>query len=272
MRSIRVAVAALALTTGAVLPAVTVVAQAPASAAACGGLLQPACPTPTPTPTPIPTPPPTSNHTVGSCHALTWTEFMARSDADRSVSCARRHTSLTVRVSRVKDGTRRSDATSIARQVDRGCYNAMADRVGGWSTYLRSFYWLTVYVPTKRQWSHGARWVRCDMVLGDSRKQLQQLPTNSELADSALGFREEWCRMGRSADYRSTPCSRPHQFMAEYTIRMGRWRGTKAAKNFAIHACLKRVGTLTPFFYDYPHTKRWFSFGARYVICLPKVN
>jgi len=239
----------------------------PAQAATCGGLLQPPCPSPSPSPSPspTPTPDPLGTPTVGSCHDLTLTEFNGRTDNNPAVACSSHHTTLTVRVAQVRQGTSRTDRSSIDHQVAHGCWSAIADRVGGGGLAVRTLYGLSLYIPTKTQWAKGARWVRCDLYLYAGNGRIQPLPSNASIGDGTPMDRETKCATSKFYD---TPCSHRHQYRATVAIRMGEWNGTKAARSFALHACRKRYPR-GGFLYNYPRTKAVFTEGYNYAVCMP---
>lgn len=245
----------------------------PAQAATCGGLLQPPCPAPTPTPTPTPAPPPPyPTPSTGSCHALTAAELGLRSDSDRPVPCGSRHQSLTVRVLPLRQGTHRSDWADILHQTLRSCWRATAGRVGGWPALVGSWYGNVEFLPTKHQWSRGARWVRCDLILTGGRRTLQALPSNRNLS-LPMSERELWCRQGKSNDYRSVPCSRRHQFHVGYRVYLNRWTSKDAVARYVRRKCLERyVSDDVSFFSDYPSTRRWFRWGDTWGVCLPQTT
>lgn len=203
---------------------------------------------------------------VGSCHAVTMAEFSAASDPDPAVSCSATHQSLTVKAFALPSGVGRTDQQRITDLAGKQCYPAVAARVGGWPTMVRSLYDLLLFVPTQSQWDAGARWVRCDLFLW-AAKGIQALPASGAVGGS-LSARETRCNAGKSASYAPVPCSRPHQFHAKVAIRMPSWNGASAARTFAQRACVKRYPH-TGFLASSPPSKKAFDWGFRYAVCAP---
>lgn len=210
---------------------------------------------------------PSSTPTEGSCHQLTYQQAAAYSDPQAPVSCDGPHTTITVKVAIVRADTVRTDTADIARQIDARCWPAAAAAVGGWRNYMRSAYRWYLFVPTEAEWSAGARWVRCDLVLPGANKTIQQLPATSGLSDG-LAARETECEQGKTTGYRHVPCTSPHQFRATATIAMTTWTGVSAGETFANRVCARKYPHLAHRSY-FAGSRRLYNWGARYVVCLP---
>lgn len=108
---------------------------------------------------------------VGSCHLLTQKQAGAPADGRTPVSCASKHTTVTIAVKRLTGPVDWRNTNALYRKIQRKCRNAVETTLGR-SDLLRSqtaydWFW---FMPTRGRRTRGAKWLRCDLGLdGGSR-------------------------------------------------------------------------------------------------------
>lgn len=122
---------------------------------------------------------------VGACHSYSWSAALALSNSSPRVSCFGRHDALTVAVGKLPatmsygafTSNNGQPSTSVSNTIARTCVPGWINQLG--STRLvagRSMFTAVSFAPTKTQWSSGARWFRCDIVLEKTQSSLAPLP------------------------------------------------------------------------------------------------
>jgi len=212
---------------------------------------------------------------VGSCHNLTYDEYLASSEPDPAVECSARHTSFTVRVKQFDAPPDWSKWSEIVRSEYVPCLKDLLAITGGSSARLQmTSYGLTFYRPTKAQRDAGATWVRCDAVLRGGIESLAPVPENVLLDGTppASGIRK--CRLGKAKDYAVTVCTRTHQYIATVTVRMrgDNYPGEEAAQRFAHRKCIDKLGNRDPFVYEWVPNRYYWRAGLRNAVCLSKTS
>ncbi|NYJ03024.1 hypothetical protein HNR19_003722 [Nocardioides thalensis] len=211
---------------------------------------------------------------VGSCHATTYGEAMAKSDPDPAVPCSDAHTGLTFKV--VDLGTSPDwDDDALPRIVTNRCSDAWHEVLGDNPKVItRSAYTFFWFMPTKAQRDAGATWASCDASLWGGKNRLAPLPAGEDISLGSLPLpaRVAKCRGGKRADYAYTVCSRQHSFKATISVRYPHktYPGRRAAERFAKRACAKRV--TTAYFAEDVWSKRAWQAGYRHAVCLPEVR
>lgn len=211
---------------------------------------------------------------VGSCHALTYNEYLAAIEPDPAVACSERHTSVTVMVREFSTPPDWTDFGQIVRRMFVPCLKSLVRVTGGFGSLVQlSPYGLTFYKPTKAQRDAGAAWVRCDAVLHGGPGSLAPVPEDLTL-HWPTGLHVRKCRLGKRADFALTVCSRRHKYIAMWTVRMrgDTYPGERVAKRFARRECFERVGDPAggdPFVYEWVSSRALWRAGLRYAVCLP---
>lgn len=118
---------------------------------------------------------------LGSCHRLTVAIIKTSSDDAPSVSCKGPHTSVTIAVGRylASQVTQRNASNgTLARAALAGCTADWMRTVGGDDSVRHTtIVSLAYFLPNRDQLSGGARWYRCDLVIGgQDGVPLQELP------------------------------------------------------------------------------------------------
>lgn len=211
---------------------------------------------------------------VGSCHATTLDEGMAKSDPDAPVPCTDKHTMLTFKVIDLGSSPDWSDMDALGRIVSNRCWPAWIDALGGNPKVIdRSVYTYFWFIPTKAQREAGATWANCDAALWGGRD-LAPLPGKGDITLGGLPLpaKVAKCRTGKPHDYVFTVCSRPHAFKATLSVKYPHktYPGRRVAARWAQRACEKRVSGA--YFYEAVHSKVVWKSGFRHAVCLTETN
>ena len=148
---------------------------------------------------------------VGQCNDMSAEELAAPSDVEAAVDCAGPHTSMTIAVVQMP-----ADLTYESRGLERfaleSCFPAQRKVLGTKMLGMRlTAYNLGYFGPTPEQQAAGARWLRCDLVLGDASAP-QPLPAKLEVGKTRKFPSEKaWKRIGTQR-CRNAVTSRVYRF------------------------------------------------------------
>ena len=141
---------------------------------------------------------------VGQCHDMSPDELAAASYDDATVDCATTHTATTIAVAELPEGLDLASGRLELFALET-CFAAQRTALGTTARGVRlTAYDLGWFVPTAEQQAAGARWVRCDLVLGDARE-LRPLPTDVRIGKA--GPTRPW-RGASPAGPRASPPAR----------------------------------------------------------------
>jgi hypothetical protein len=169
---------------------------------------------------------------VGQCSDLSAEELAAASHVEAPVDCAGVHTSVTIAVVPMPD-----ELTYESRGLERfaleSCFPAQREVLGTSTTGMRlTAYNVGYFGPTPEQQALGARWLRCDLVLGDASAP-QPLPARLEVGKRAAASVSR-CLAGR--DFHLTVCSSTHTYRATAALKV-------KARKFPSEKAWQRLGT-----------------------------
>jgi hypothetical protein len=159
---------------------------------------------------------------VGSCRVLTASDIQPASNNTPTVSCAKPHTSVVIAVgsfppSEITNASVRSG--KLGDDALRRCTAAWKRTVGGDVTAQHiSIVGLAYYLPDQAQLSKGARWYRCDAVIGGSDgMRLRPIPESGVqgMLDGTVSNHLLACRTAPEFDSgQEVPCSHSHVLRA----------------------------------------------------------
>lgn len=194
----------------------------------------PAYATPAPAPAPSATADPMLGApAVGECFDLSSEELAAPVYTEAPVDCSVEHTSSVIAVTLLPDGLSYT-GKGLERFALESCLPAQRKAIGTSLVRMRlTAYHLGYFGPTPEQQAAGARWLRCDLVLG-SLSDLQALPARLDVGPHPFGDRVSRCLAGR--DFHLTVCSARHTYRATGAIKV-------TAKRFPSEAARTRIGT-----------------------------
>jgi hypothetical protein len=170
---------------------------------------------------------------VGQCFDMDAAELAAPSYVETAVDCAAPHSSTTIAVVTIPD-----DLTYGSRGLERfaleSCIPVQRRVLGTKLLGMRlTAYGLAYFGPTPEQQAAGARWLRCDLVLGDPIAP-QPLPADVRVGRRPFPKAVSRCLAGR--DFHLVVCASPHTYRATAALAI-------AGKRFPTEKAWKRIGT-----------------------------
>jgi hypothetical protein len=212
---------------------------------------------------------------VGSCHDLTYDEYLAWTEPDAEVDCSARHTSVTIKVKEFSTPPNWNEWPRIVVRMYVPCLESLVAATGGRSAQVQmTAYGLTFYKPTKAQRDAGAAWVRCDAVLHGGTEALAPVPADIQLEGDRPPLNVRKCRLSERADFALTVCSRRHVYISTWTFRMrgDDYPGERVARRFAYRKCENKLGSDTRWNYEWVASKLNWRAGLRSAVCSPYVG
>jgi len=205
---------------------------------------------------------------VGECRAMSWDEYMGKSNNEAPIDCSQPHTSRVTDVVRLPKGvTWGASIDRLTNIATRLCHPSEMEALGGsYSSRAMTAYSGAWFMPTKAQRDRGARWIRCDLVLLAGTR-LATLPTDSV---PALGAQPHPARIAACAKARTfarTICSTRHAWRATgtFTIRQKAYPTDREFRRAAIRRCASRTNTDTIFWQH--RSKVVWRLGDHVVVC-----
>lgn len=164
--------------------------------------------------------------TVGACRDLTGADLALPTNASRTVPCTEDHTAVTIEAEELPEDLADLDVDDpqIVQWVGRTCTTAFERYLGAEeSTAMRTILDWVWFRPSDAAWDDGARWYRCDLTGGAPGARPLALPADAEGLLAGVP-QDRWmaCARGdRVDDAPRVPCTRPHDWRAVTTIKLG---------------------------------------------------
>ena len=207
--------------------------------------------------------------TVGQCFDMDVAELAADSYVEAPVDCAGVHTARTIVVAQLPDDLAYGSLGQLTRFALETCLPAQRKVLGTSMLGMRmSAYSFGYFMPTPEQQAAGARWLRCDLVLGGAS--LEPLP--SRLALGRLPYEKSVSRCLTGRDFRLTVCSSRHAFRATAAMKVkaSRFPSGKAWQRIGTQRCRSAV-TSRSYRFGWPSKAAWKA-GDRALICYSKTR
>ncbi len=207
--------------------------------------------------------------TVGQCFDMSYEELAAPSYTEAPVDCAAAHTSVVIAVAQLPHGLA-YDSGALPRFALETCFPAQRKALGTSLLGMRlTAYTVGYFAPTAEQQAAGARWLRCDLVLGDPTR-LEPLP--GRLHVGTYPFRRSVSRCLAGRDFHLTVCSRSHTFRATAAIRIDakRYPGERAWQRIGTRRCRTAVASRS-YRFGWPSKVAWKA-GDRALICYTRTR
>ena len=209
---------------------------------------------------------------VGECRTLTFDEYLRNSNNKSPIDCSQAHSSRVIATGHLPKGVGwGAPLRRLNRIAVRICDPAWKRTLGRtYSSRAMTSYTWAWFIPTKAQRSHGARWIRCDLVLIAGRR-LDRLPTDAE---PALGAQPHPKRIRACLTRTShTTCVHRHIYRATgtFVIRQKAYPSLRQFRRAAQRRCPSRVFSRA-FAWD-PHgsADRW-RLGDHVVVCFSRTR
>ena len=209
---------------------------------------------------------------VGDCRQMSWQEITQASDPPATVDCSTPHSARTIAVPSLPQDVGYTDQARLERIATRACTPAEEHALGRTRLVQRqtAYQWVW-FVPTTSEWDHGARWLRCDLVLLGGQAVLT-LPTDRvpALPSGRLPRSVARCLVGRDAI--TTVCARKHQWRAVggFVLDQKRYPTNARAVRRIERRCAGIVGAAT-FSWTYASKAVW-AMGRHEVVCYRKTR
>ena len=206
---------------------------------------------------------------VGQCFDMDSTELASAAYTEAPVDCASTHTSTTIAVAVLPEGLA-YESRALARFALETCVPVQRKVLGTSIRGLRlTAYTLGYFGPTPEQQAAGARWLRCDLVLG-SPDDLQPLPAKLDVGSYPFKKSVSRCLTGR--DFHVTVCSAKHTYRATaaITIKADRFPSEKAWKRIGTQRCRTAVTSRT-YRFGWPSKVAWKA-GDHTLLCYSKTR
>ncbi|MEQ6899907.1 septum formation family protein [Nocardioides sp. YIM 152588] len=159
---------------------------------------------------------------VGTCHDYGKKVYFAVSDTKPAVKCKEDHTAYTSAVVYLPDDmewhqpTEEKYVAKFIRKVQPACDTANRKALDtDWRTFMKTAYTGAIFEPTDEQKEHGARWIRCDLILRTWAGRLQDLPARKP-ALKKITAAERSCLALRDGGAWLTSCDRKHHYKATH--------------------------------------------------------
>lgn len=201
---------------------------------------------------------------VGQCFDMSAAELAAASYTEAAVDCAGPHTSVTIAVAQLPDGLAH-DGRRFERFALETCLPAQRKVLGTSTRVMRlTAFNVGYFGPTAEQQAAGARWVRCDLVLGAPTAP-QPLPSRLEVGRPPFDTAIARCLTGR--DFHLTVCSSAHTHRATAVLKVKgtRFPSEKAWERIGTQRCRGVVGSRV-YRFGWPSKASWKA-GDRTLIC-----
>lgn len=156
---------------------------------------------------------------VGGCRALTFRELGRASNNEAPIRCSQPHTSRVIATGHLPRGVTFGASLQKQQRIATGICDPAFKRAVG-STYrsraMTAYAW-GWFIPNKTQRAHGAKWIRCDLILVGGTS-LVRLPTDKQPAVSAPPHpdRIAACLIGQTRAF--TTCARTHVWRSTGTF------------------------------------------------------
>lgn len=204
---------------------------------------------------------------VGQCFDMDVEELAAASYVEAPVDCAGTHTARTIAVALLPDDLAYASTGKLTRFALETCFPAQRKVLRTSLLGMRiSAYNVGYFLPTPDQQAAGARWLRCDLVLGGAS--LEPLP--AKVALGKLPYKKSVSRCLTGGDFLLTVCSSRHAFRATAAIKVkaSRFPSEKAWKRIGTQRCRGAV-TSRSYRFGWPSKPAWKA-GDRALICYSK--
>jgi len=201
---------------------------------------------------------------VGQCFDMDVDELAAASYTEAPVDCAGVHTARTIVVAQLPADLTYDRLAPLTRLALDRCLPEQRKVLRTTLLGMRlSAYGIGYFIPTPEQQAAGARWLRCDLVLGGAS--LEPLPARLALGRFPYDTSVSRCLTGR--DFRLTVCSNPHAFRATAAIKVkaSRFPGEKAWNRLGTQRCRSAVTSRT-YRFGWPSKAAWQA-GDRALVC-----
>jgi hypothetical protein len=209
---------------------------------------------------------------VGECRNYDFATALGKTAQTPLVACSARHTAKTFDV--VQIPVAMSWSTPLGDIADAAydkCLDAFVHTVGGTDLKRRmTRYGMSLYFPTLAQRDHGARWVRCDVVVWGKSALVPLRNTTPLLPSGKPPYAVTKCLTGTKRYY--TACAFVHSYRVTggFQLTGTTYPGDAAVKRAAERRCPQFI-TTHYYVWEGPDRDRWRA-GNHAVLCYSKTT
>lgn len=211
---------------------------------------------------------------VGQCRQLSGAQVSAASNTTSPIPCAKKHDDRVIAVPALPKGVhwtalkKQSQIYSLAVHL---CYSPLRQALGQDDQVRnRTAYTFLYFIPTKKQRSKGARWIRCDLALQHGRT-WAELPTDKvpALADATPSANVARCLRKMKSRYLTTTCAATHSYRStgSFVVKAKKFPGTGAILHDGRSRCPALVSTDTNFRFTWNPKVIWNRAGDHTIVC-----
>ncbi|MEQ6899908.1 septum formation family protein [Nocardioides sp. YIM 152588] len=183
---------------------------------------------------------------VGECHDYGKKVYWSYTDTKPPVKCKEDHTAYTAAVLYLPDDMEWHQPTpekfyaKVSKLLMPTCTKAERKALDApWAKLMKTSYDGAYYEPTADQISHGARWIRCDLVLKGAPGNIQDLPARKP-ALKKITTAERDCLVLRDDGAYRTACNKKHHYKATHNHRLpaGKYPSSKKFQRYINKYCI----------------------------------
>lgn len=206
---------------------------------------------------------------AGQCFDMDPDELTQPTYPEAPIDCTLPHTARTLAVAQLPDELA-YDSPDLDGFALETCFAAQREALGlkNMAKVSLTAYYIGYFVPSPEQQAAGARWLRCDLVLGQV-KELHPLPD-----DLTVGKKPKKavarCLTGR--DFRVTVCADKHTYRATGAIKVSgkKFPSQKKWQKLGNTMCVRAV-TTRQFRFGWPSEAAWDA-GDKTLTCYSKTK
>jgi hypothetical protein len=211
---------------------------------------------------------------VGECRNYTWGAALEESNDSAAIQCSSIHTARVLATPMLPSGmTWNAPVESLERVMIKACYPKLVQALGRTAKIRhRSAYDIMWFRPTLTQRQHGARWIRCDIVLLGSRE-LRKIPKDSSPMLPSGSLPNSLARCVTGSLHLVTVCAKAHNYRATGATVVDRtaYPGSNTLFSIAKKRCPRLVSTPRTWYAVWPGKISWIA-GDHVITCYSHVS
>jgi len=211
---------------------------------------------------------------AGQCRNYTYDAALKDSNSSPVVPCSSTHTARVLAAPLLPSGmTWNASVDSLERVMIKACYPKFVQTLGRTAKIRhRSAYSIMWFIPTLTQRQHGARWIRCDIVLRGGQ-QLRAIPKDSSPMLPSGSLPNSIARCLTGDQHLLTICGKTHNYRATGATIVDRtaFPGDSTLSSIAKKRCPSLVSTPRHWYATWPGKNSWIA-GDHVIVCYSHVS
>jgi len=211
---------------------------------------------------------------VGQCRNYTMDAALKESNNSPVVVCSNTHTARVLAVPMLPSGmTWNASVDKLALVMEKACYPALVKALGRTVKKQHlSAYGIMWFIPTATQRQHGARWIRCDVVL-QGGQQLRAIPKDTSPMLPSGSLPKSVARCVTGTQRLITICGKTHNYRASAATLVDRttYPGSSTLASIAKKRCPGLVSTPRSWYATWAARSGWVA-GDHMIVCYSHVS